>query len=95
MSRGRHHTYCTELRTDTTPCSGFTVAAKGQRGKYSRDGDVQRKCGTERCNKKGEEKKKRKRERNGRKKEDERGGGRRQEGSMQIAQDLTGIFLDV
>ena len=31
VSRGRHHTYGTELRTDTTSCSGFTVAAKGQR----------------------------------------------------------------
>lgn len=51
MSRGRHHTYCTELQTDTTSCSGFTVAAKGQRGKeYEVCGE--KKCGTERCKEK-------------------------------------------
>lgn len=93
MSRGRHHTYCTELQTDTTSCSGFTVAAKGQRGKeYEVCGG--KKCGTERC----KEKMKRERERksgseNG-KREEKRGCRRWHEGSMKIAQDLTGIFLD-
>lgn len=51
VSRGRHHTYCTEQRTDTTSCSGFTVTAKGQRGE-EQGVCVERKCGTERHNEK-------------------------------------------
>lgn len=47
MSKGRHHTYGTELRTDTASCNGLTVAAKGQRGEEH--GGT---CGTERCKEK-------------------------------------------
>lgn len=89
VSRGRHHTYCTQLQTDTTSCSGFTVAAKGQR-EEEQGGCMEREYGTER-------KRKEKRtavEKRRRKREDEMGGRGWQEGSIQIAQDLTGIFLD-
>lgn len=85
VTRGRHHTYCTELQTDTTSCSGFTEAAKGQR-EEEQGGCMKRKYGTER-----ERKEKRTAVQ---KRRDEMEGGGWQEGSMQIAQDLTGIFLD-
>lgn len=59
---------------------------------------MERKCGTERCKEKVRKREKGKVkvgiQRRGSKREDERVGGRWQEGSMQIAQDLTGIFLD-
>ncbi|KAK2859333.1 hypothetical protein Q5P01_003953 [Channa striata] len=78
VSRGRHHTYCTELRTDSTSCIGFTVAAKGQREEEQG----------------GKEKAGMAVHKRRYKREDEMGGGGWQEGNMQIAQDLTGIFLD-
>ena len=81
---------------------GLTVAAKGQsreeeggwRGEKMWDRGMQR----EGVEKRKRKEKKKKWEwvsrREGSKREDERVGGRWQEGSMQIAQDLTGIFLD-
>lgn len=101
VSRGRRHTYGPELRTDTASCSGFTVAAKGQgeesggegmRGEKMWDREMQRKG--ERKREKGNVKVGMGIEKGRNKGWDERVGGRWQEGSMQIAQDLTGIFLD-
>lgn len=51
VSRGRHHTYSTKLQTHSTPCSGFTVAAKGQR-QEEHGGYTERKCRTEGCKEK-------------------------------------------
>ncbi|KAF3703460.1 hypothetical protein EXN66_Car019148 [Channa argus] len=89
--RGRHHTYCTELQTDSTSCNGFTVAAKGQT-EEEQGGCMKRKL----WGRKRKEKEKAAMAVHKRrcKREDEMGGGGWQEGNMQIAQDLTGIFLD-
>lgn len=61
---------------------------------------MERKRGTDQCKKKVSEREKAKSkvgmgvQKRRTKRRDERVGGRWQEGSMQIAQDLTGIFLD-
>lgn len=100
MSRGRHHTYAAKLRIDTTSCSGVYGGCQRPEQRGGGRGDVERKCGTEGCKEKAWKRERGKKKcewvsrREGSKREDERVGGRWQEGSMQIAQDLTGIFLD-